>query len=139
MTRSCTHCHSDYETGSNRAKFCSNKCRMAAHYAKKTGAKPSRPTPAAVRVTVKDAVEEPGDIVASTRAALVAAGRAGSPEGHLCLILATAIASGVESPTGLAALSKELTARLTGALINASVAADPVDELRQRRERRGVA
>jgi hypothetical protein len=91
-------------------------------------------TPAA-DVVVQSAA---ADLRASVVAALVDAKRDGTPAGQMCLLLADqAMAADARALPGL---SRELSLRLAEALRGAQAAvADPVDELRERRERRGVA
>jgi hypothetical protein len=75
-------------------------------------------------------------VEAATEAVLVAAGRAGSPEGQSALVLARRIdASAGETGGGLAALVKQHGATLADAVKGAGVAVSRLDELRARRER----
>jgi hypothetical protein len=72
-----------------------------------------------------------------TRAALVAADRLDSPAGVNALTLAARLDScGTDTGSAVAALSKQHLAALDAAVSGATRVADPVDELRQRREKR---
>lgn len=132
MKRTCQDCAKDFDTRSSRQKFCSDQCRMRAHYKRSTGQK----VVALPSVAVQNVA--PSDLVEVVRAELVKGRRETTPMGVLCLVLASQIAAGVESPSGLAQLSRELSARLAEALQFAEVAVDPIDELRARREARSA-
>jgi hypothetical protein len=74
-------------------------------------------------------------LVAAVVAELTAAGREGSALGVQAIHLAQRLdLSRFDTGGGLAALSKELRAVMAAALQNAAVAADPVDELKARRD-----
>lgn len=59
--------------------------------------------------------------------------------GQQALALARRLDDGGTADTAFAAIAKELRTTLAEALKTATVAADPVDELRARRERRRFA
>ena len=75
-----------------------------------------------------------GLMVVAVRAELAAAGRDGSYLGAVALTLADRM-DGSKSIMGYAAMAKELRATMDQALAGVRVAADPVDELRLRRDR----
>jgi hypothetical protein len=78
-----------------------------------------------------------GSLAAATQAELDRAGRLGSAVGQAALALARRIdASQGETGSALAALVREHRATLAEAVKDAEVAADPLDELRNRRERK---
>jgi hypothetical protein len=81
---------------------------------------------------------EPAEsIEAATRAELDAAGRAGTSEGQKALLLARRLDDGVrDTGMGLAAVMRAHSAALAEAVRGAAVAADPVDELRARRDQK---
>lgn len=72
---------------------------------------------------------------AATRAELEAAGRLDSMLGQVALLLAERMCE-FDTGSGTAALSKELRAVMATAVQGAPAAADPVDELRARRDRK---
>jgi len=72
------------------------------------------------------------------QAALESVQREASPAGQLCMTIARQIEAGAESSTGLAALSRELSARLAEATANVQEQTDLIDELRARRARRNA-
>ncbi len=78
-------------------------------------------------------VLEGGKAVASVRAELEGAGRVDTYLGALALVLAERI-DGSTAVMGFAALAKELRVTMDAALAGVTVAADPVDELRTRRD-----
>lgn len=76
------------------------------------------------------------DVVAAVWRELAAAGQAETPLGRLALLLAARLGSPADTGSATAALSKELRAVVAAALAAAPAAADPVDELRARRNAR---
>jgi hypothetical protein len=67
------------------------------------------------------------------------AGRAGTSEGQKALLLARRLDDGVrDTGMGLAAVMRAHSAALAEAVRGATVAADPVDELRARRDQKRV-
>ena len=87
--------------------------------------------PSALPVAV---VGSDGLMVAAVRAELEVAGRDGTYMGALALTLADRM-DGSKSIMGYAAMAKELRSTMDAALVGVRVAADPVDELRLRRDR----
>lgn len=133
MVRTCQNCNTQFQTKSSRQRFCSDPCRMRANYTKRTG----QDAPVIALPVPVDA-SNPAGIVDAVERELLAAGRRQTPIGMLCMVLARQIEGGVDSASGLAQLSKELSARLGEALANVEVALNPVDELRVRREARNA-
>lgn len=88
--------------------------------------------------TEGSATEQPARVglVATVETALAKAGRDDTPDGAIALRLAETLADGGHTASGIAALAKELRATVESALKGAETAADGVDELKQRRERR---
>lgn len=125
MTRSCTKCGAPLplQVGRGRPR---SKCATCS---------PSR---AKVRQPVTVDLPTTGrGLTDATRATLVAAGLADSPEAHMALRLAERIEADSDSGASLAALVKQLRETLTAALASAQDrAADPLDELAAKRERR---
>jgi hypothetical protein len=79
---------------------------------------------------------KPSDLVSTTRRELESAGRLDTVLGQQTLILAERIDSPHETASGTAALSKEFRAVREAALEGVGIAANPLDELRARRERK---
>lgn len=75
-------------------------------------------------------------VAAATRSALEAAKRTDTPLGQAALVLAERLDDADTAPTALANIGRELRLTLADALANATTAADPIDELKARRERR---
>ena len=127
MTRSCEVCGTAYESSRPSARFCGTNCRTRAHR-----------DPGAVRRPSALAVPSEGGpvglMVVAVRAELAAAGRDGSYLGAVALTLADRM-DGSKSIMGYAAMARELRATMDQALAGVKVAADPVDELRLRRDR----
>jgi len=95
---------------------------------------PVVPIPAPV---VAEESEDSGPgLVEAVRSALVEAGRLHTVPGQHAMELARRIVNAPGMNTGVSALSKQLQAVMTEALSGAVAAADPVDELRARRDRK---
>jgi hypothetical protein len=76
-------------------------------------------------------------LLAATLAELDAAERTGTALGQTALLLARRLdAAGREPGMGMAALARQYEATLAAAVKGAARAVDPVDELRERRDRR---
>lgn len=80
------------------------------------------------------AVSNSAGVYAATLSELNAAGRADTAKGRACLLLAERLDERADTAAGAAAAVKQLRESLDDALAGATVAADPVDELRRRRE-----
>ena len=115
--RSCDVCAAPYEAARATSKFCGATCRQRAQRGH-TGDVPHEPT---------------SGTIAAVRAELEAAGRLETHLGQAALALAGRIDSAT-AVMGFAALVKELRATMEAALANVREAADPVDELRSRRD-----
>jgi hypothetical protein len=83
-------------------------------------------------------VEASGGLVGTTERALRDAKRFDTVLGQQALVIAGQIAAGGQTGPAIAALSKELRAVMAEALEGAAAAADPLDEIRARRERKRV-
>lgn len=79
-------------------------------------------------------VDVESGVFAATMAELRAAGRETSAKGKACLLLAERLDAKIDTAAGAAAAVKQLREALDDALAGATFAADPVDELRRRRE-----
>jgi hypothetical protein len=75
-------------------------------------------------------------ILASVRAELDALGKVGSPLGAVALTLAARLDKGEDPGSAVAAMAKELRATMAELARAPGAMADPVDELRRRREQR---
>lgn len=120
MQRSCDVCGRDYEAKRKDSKTCSATCRSN----KRNGAGSA---PAAE-------VVERNSLVIATRRELEEAGKVDTMLGQLALSLAGRMSG---TPTGIAALSKELrevTNAAIGTRTSAPVQDDGIDELRRRRD-----
>ena len=128
-------CGVEFETKRAAAKYCSDRCRKRAQ--RSTGGKviafgtaqaPSGPAP----------VREPGPLEAAARAELEAVDRAGTLAGTVVLALARRVdaAGPLDTGSAFASLTKELRAALAAALEGVQKADDPIDELREQRDRR---
>ena len=134
MTATCARCASDFETARRSARWCSDRCRTAAARARKAGkpetsAKPKRrkPTPVA---------EPDHGVTPAVIRELEAAGRADTSAGRTAIALARRLDDGAESSAGMAALTRELSARMAEATASVESEGDGIDELRARREAR---
>jgi glycerate-2-kinase len=86
---------------------------------------------------VEPVAEVAGPVTAATLKELNAAERAGTALGESALALARRVDGAArDSGASLASLARELRATLAEALRDAAAAADPLDELRARRDRK---
>ena len=131
MARTCQHCGTSFESKSSRAKFCGPKCRRKAFDGRQSGAV------VAEIAAMPDSGVPP--MVDTVRAALLAGGQESSVAGVNALHLAVRIDAQSENGSAMAAMSRQLQALVAEALKDATVAADPLDELARRRaDRRGA-
>lgn len=125
MRRDCDSCGSGYDAQRPNSKFCSESCRKKA--TRGTSTPRMEPISAAV------------DPIASTHSRVLAdlekAGRAETYLGAAALALADRIDQST-AVMGFAALVKELRSTMDAAMAGVTVADDPVDELRARRDRK---
>lgn len=133
MRKSCADCKTDFEAKRASAKYCSERCK------KRAQRRPGGTAAPVVDLKPARIPEAPpsGSVAAATRAALDKAGRTDTPAGQAALTLATRIDwAQMETGAGLAALVRQHLATLAEAVRGAEKAADPLDELRMRRERK---
>ena len=123
MIRGCDVCGRPYEAKRVSSRFCSGTCR-------KRNLRAPRP-----RLAETSPAAEDYALPAATRAELEAASRLDSMLGQVALLLAERMCE-FDTGSGTAALSKELRAVMVAAVQGAPAAADPVDELRARRDRK---
>jgi hypothetical protein len=86
--------------------------------------------------TLDDHPASPSGLEQAVTRELEAAGRLESWAGQVALELAYRVASPHETGAAVAALAKQLTASLAVALAGVAPAADPLDEIRARRDRK---
>jgi len=127
MRRACDACGAKYEAKRATSRYCSSRCRTRA----------SRGTVTALR---KQPAPPPptGTVRASTLAALTDAGRVDTPLGQTALVLAERLDSRADTGSAIASVAKQLQATLEAATANATLAVNPLDELRARRATRGA-
>lgn len=125
MAKVCEVCGEGFD-GHPTAKYCGATCRKRAQ--RRPGGVDADPVaPAGVE----------GPVTAATLSELNAAKRAGTALGESALALARRIDGAArDSGASLASLAREHRATLAAALADAESAADPLDELRARRDRK---
>lgn len=129
MQRSCAVCGNGFEAQRPQAKYCGDTCRQRAKRGGLAESQPSAPK-----------VERPvSGLVDAVTAELEAAEKLNSVAGQHALELANRIVSAPGMNTGVASLSKQLQAVLADALRGSSKQANPLDELRARRDRKRAA
>lgn len=136
MQRNCVVCGKEFEAKRSTARYCGSGCRVRASRMPKTHPTRPAPIPPPPPPPADDLYESLGVLTATT-AALEAAGRLESPAGQAAVALATRIDSPTfETGAAFAALVRQHGATLAIALDGAKRAADALDELRERRERK---
>lgn len=116
MTRTCQACGKEFEGRSN-AKTCSDACR------KRRLRNP------------KIAESEPSDaLIEAVESELSKHGALDSRPGQQAIQLAKMMSGKFAMATGVASISKELDRMIRVAIEESAVVADPLDELRKRRE-----
>ena len=127
-------CGKTFAARSNRARYCSDRCRKRAQ---RGGGGEVVELPAKVGQVADSALASPGPVEAATVDALMAADRLETPHGAMALSLARRMDEpGLDTGSALAAVSRQLDAILTVALRGAGVASAPQqlqDELAARR------
>lgn len=134
MRKLCFDCGIEFDAKRSAAKYCSERCKKRAQR-RPGGVSETSEVPA-----TQEQDERIGDaesLTAAVRTELAAAGRSESAAGRVVLALAQRIDAGDrESGASLASLVKEFRASMADATKGVKEAADPVDELRARRERK---
>lgn len=131
MSKQCGSCGAPFEAKRPTAKYCSNRCRQRAFKRTAGGGEPEE------TAEQPASVSEPGRTEAATAIELERAGRLDTAIGQAVIVLARRIdVSSFETGAGLAALAREHRTALAEALRDSEGAADPVDELRMKRERK---
>lgn len=128
MKKHCETCGASFDAKRRTAKYCSNGCRVQAQRATDTAPAPLTALPQPERAPE-------GSVAGAAREELRSAGRESTAAGQSVLALARRIdAADGESGASLAALVKEFRAAMSAAVAGAETAADPLDELRMRRD-----
>jgi hypothetical protein len=128
MQRTCASCGRPYDAKRPSSKFCGDTCRKRAQRAP------------GVAPIVEDApAASSSGLVDATERELVTAGRLDSMLGQASLELARRISDRHESGASIASLTKQLRETMADALKGAATAADPLDELRARRDEKRAA
>lgn len=129
----CGSCGRGFEAKRATAKFCSERCKKRAQ---RQGSRPSRDAKAVPAANEAVAPPREGPLLAAAISELSATGRMRTAGGVAALALANRIdqAGPLETGSAYAALVKEFRAALAAAMAGAEQAADPIDELRLRRE-----
>lgn len=125
--RSCDVCGRTYDAKRPSSRFCGATCRKRHQRSPGVAAVPAPTVLAAA----------PGGLHAATHAELEAADRLETALGAAALALASRVDSGsAEQGSAFAALVREHRAALAEALRGANPAANPLDELKARRDRK---
>ena len=129
MQRQCDVCGRVYTARRARSRFCGGTCGKRSQRAGAAGIGP--------RAGVLDGEEAPpSELERAVTRELEAVGRLESVAGQVALELAYRVVSPHETGAAVAALAKQLTASLAVALGDVAPAADPLDEIRARRDRK---
>ncbi len=132
MQRQCESCGRSYAARRASSRFCGDTCGKRSQRARAAGIP--------LRAATLDGHEAaPSELERATAHELEAVGRLESVAGQLALELARRVASGYESGAAVASLVKELRATMAAALAGVDRAADPLDEIRARRDRKRSA
>lgn len=126
MERPCDVCGGIYEAKRPSSKFCSATCRQRAA----RGA----PTNHVAPVTPLPTSTETGPVETEAKRHLSGLGRESTVLGQAALALARRLDAGRDTGTAMASLAKQLQATLDSATEGVTTAADPLDELRARRD-----
>ncbi len=132
MDRECDSCGRSYTATRASSRFCSGTCGKRSQRARAAGI----PLRAA---TSDDREAAPSALMQAVSRELDAVGRLGTVGGQVAVLLAQRIGSRQETGAATAALAKQLSATMTWALAGVAVAADPLDEIRARRDRKRSA
>lgn len=131
MQRPCDVCGETYEAKRATSKYCSDRCKM-----RKARGAPVKHADA-IPLRPADVLEsEIGPVEAETRRHLAEVDRETSVLGQTALVLARRLDYGRDTGAALASVAKQLEATLSSATKGVALAADPLDELRARRDRK---
>ncbi len=132
MQRECDVCGLQYVARRASSRFCGGTCQKRAERARAAAMR--------LRATSHDDIgAPPSQLVEAVSRELDEVGRLGSVAGQAALVLAERIAGRRETGAATAALARELSATMIWALGGVAKAADPLDEIRARRDRKRSA
>lgn len=127
FAKTCPQCSTEFSAARRDKRFCSDTCRANSH-------KGVPPRPARAEV-VPIVASDDDSVYSATVAELDEAGVTGTAAGRTAIAIARRIdGSASESASGLAALARQLADTMSVALKSARKKADPVDDLRMRRD-----
>lgn len=132
MQRECDVCGLAYTATRPSSRFCGGTCGKRSQRATAAGM-PFR------QATYDDLGAPPSQLVEAVTRELDEVGRLGTVGGQLAVLLAHRVASRRETGSATAALAKQLHLTMTEALGGVAKAADPLDEIRARRDRKRAA
>jgi len=132
MQRDCDACGRAYDARRASSSYCSGTCGKRAQRATAAGMPLRAATP-------DDREAPPSELERAVARELEAVGRLQSVAGQVALELAYRVASPHETGAAVAALARELSVSMTKALAGVDRAADPLDEIRARRDRKRSA
>ncbi len=127
MQRECDVCGLQYSATRPNSRFCGPTCGKRSQRARAAGMP--------LRAVSHDDLEAPPSLlVEAVTRELDEVGRFGTVAGQAAVLLAGRIASRRETGAATAALARELSATMDRALAGVAKAADPLDEIRARRD-----
>lgn len=128
MEKTCPGCGQTFETKRATAKCCSDRCRK--RYQRGGGQ-------LVEQQFARAESGEPGPVELAAARELEEASRLHTPHGQAALVLARRLdCATADTGSSVAAVVRQLRDTMTSALAGAHPAADPVDELRRRRDRK---
>lgn len=128
--RECASCGGSLEAKRSHARFCNATCRKRSW---------RMSVPAEVPAEAAAPSPEAAAVVEVTRRQLEAAGQVETVLGRQALVLAGRLGSTRETGSAVAAVSRELRAVMAEAMRGIAAEADPLDDLRARRDRKRAA
>lgn len=126
MTRACDQCGVDYEAKRPSSRYCSARCRNRS--ARANGGKP-RPSASQPEATAPDSA-------IADHVARELGNQVDTAAGQMAIALARRLDANLDTGSAMAAVARELRTLIVEVLGNQPQAADPIDELRARRDRR---
>lgn len=132
MARTCKVCGAEFESKSKLAKYCSERCKKRAQRApRRVDAEPDANAETAFP-TMPNGMPS---LTVATATELAEAGRLNTAAGVSALLLAVRLdQTTADTGSSIAALVREHRAALAKAVEGAATLADPIDELRSRRD-----
>jgi len=127
MQRECDECGHCYTARRVNSRFCGDTCGKRSQRARAAGI-PLRAAP------LDGHEAPPSELERATIRELEAVGRLESVAGQVALVLARRIGSRRESGAATASLARQFSATMDKALAGVERAADPLDEIRARRD-----